>query len=179
MTPREFLDQIAKPNLEEAMQNINDIRIAFNACAAVTALASHLFEYLKDNGLTRFARDGEFKTKFLSQHSEQFRIVHDIAEAHKHARLVRTTLVDSSDALRSEIKDAGYQRWNELLWDGTEAICVRVNGEQRVVIALVLHAIQFLDNEIWLAEQEAELRSPKSIDDWILGNDARGPLEEP
>lgn len=45
MTPKEFLEQIARPNVDDFQSDFDDMRRAFNAIAAVDALAAHLYEW--------------------------------------------------------------------------------------------------------------------------------------
>lgn len=182
MTPQEFAHLIAKPNLNEALKNINDMQRVFNACAGIEGLASHLFHYLLESGVDHWPdsedpkvkavplpdreSDGKFKG-FLSKRNEQFKIVHDIAEAQKHAVLTRgiRTVMSSSELISKE-HGFDYTRWDELVWDAGEAICVQVAGERRVVVALALHALKFLEDEIYMAEAEAETRRPKTLDEF-------------
>ena len=42
MTRREHLELVVRPNMSEMMQGLDDLRLAFDALAAVDALAAHI-----------------------------------------------------------------------------------------------------------------------------------------
>jgi hypothetical protein len=148
MTPKKFSEIIAAPNVEESLNYCTDIRIVFNACAGVEALASHLFVYLRDKAATQFTRDGKFKHHLASQ-SEAFRIIHDIAEVQKHARLdSRSRLVKRSDDVSLQKHGLDISRFGELILDVGDAISVEIDGQIRTVAPLAQQALKFLDNEI-------------------------------
>src|SRR5687768_14424314 len=49
VTPREFLEEVARPNVEDFLASSDDARRAFNAIAAVDALAAHIYSWCKGN----------------------------------------------------------------------------------------------------------------------------------
>jgi hypothetical protein len=49
MTPREFLDEVVRPNVAEFNVNFGSLRTAYNAVAAVDALAAHIYWWCKTN----------------------------------------------------------------------------------------------------------------------------------
>ena len=43
MTPREHLDQVVRPNMQDFAANYGDLRRAFNSAAAIDALAAPIY----------------------------------------------------------------------------------------------------------------------------------------
>ena len=43
MTPKEHLELVIRPNMREMLADLDDIRLAFNAIAAVDALAAQIY----------------------------------------------------------------------------------------------------------------------------------------
>lgn len=56
MTPRQFLNEVVQPNIDEFYANIGSKRHAFNVVAAVDALAAHIFVWCKHNAPQQVAR---------------------------------------------------------------------------------------------------------------------------
>ena len=55
MTPREFLENVVRPNVEDFDANYGSVRQAYNAVAAVDALAAHLYLWCKTNAPSEIA----------------------------------------------------------------------------------------------------------------------------
>src|SRR5271169_407495 len=88
--PRQFLEEVVKPNLTEFANDYASIRLAHNAIAAVDALAAHLFWWCKDNAVISVAtmnEDTDFR-QMLATKDPDYALLHDIAKANKHVRLV-------------------------------------------------------------------------------------------
>lgn len=49
MTPREFLDQVVRPNVADLEANFGSLRHAYNAVASVDALVDHFYPWLVAN----------------------------------------------------------------------------------------------------------------------------------
>jgi hypothetical protein len=93
MTPRQFFELIAKPNVNEMAEDVSDIRLVFNAAAAVDSLAAYIFHWADDIGHWKAVEcnhdDGQFRG-WLAKHSQDFRLTYEVAKANKHVRLARS-----------------------------------------------------------------------------------------
>jgi hypothetical protein len=85
MTPREFLDQVVRPNVAEFNLHSGSLRAAYNAVAAVDALAAHIF--WSDAEVKKDKNDDRYRER-LAKKDENFRLLRDIAKAQKHVRLI-------------------------------------------------------------------------------------------
>ncbi|KAA1174653.1 hypothetical protein FP026_29655 [Rhizobium tropici] len=95
MHPREFYEQVAKPNIAEVIDNDEDYRLAVNAITSVDAAYGVLFEHLKSVDAQilqailfdgKELKDNHFKDHIAKQ-SKEFEIIRDAAYATKHGRL--------------------------------------------------------------------------------------------
>jgi hypothetical protein len=51
MTPRDFLEAVVRPNVDDFHAQFPDLRHAYNAISAVDALAAHLYVWARTNAL--------------------------------------------------------------------------------------------------------------------------------
>lgn len=86
MTPKEFLDQVVTPNVSDFQNDFGNVRLAFNAVAAIDALAANLFNWIKSNatGKERGATNDSAYRAALSKIDVDFPLVRDLAKANKH-----------------------------------------------------------------------------------------------
>jgi hypothetical protein len=93
MTPRQFFDQVVRPNVAEFHADDDDMRHAYNAVAAVDALAAHIYVWCTGNAtaeVTGLKDDSHYRVKLAAAH-DVFRLLRDIAKAQKHVRLTKGT----------------------------------------------------------------------------------------
>ena len=90
MTPREFLDQVVRPNISDFHNGYNDFRYAYNAVASVDALAAHIFYWCKLNEPARVSgqKDDTAYREHLAKADPNFRLLRDTAKAQKHVQLI-------------------------------------------------------------------------------------------
>src|SRR4051794_34428135 len=89
--PRDFLTNIVRPNLAEFEAEFGSERRAFNAIAALDALAAHMFQWCKRNkqaAVVGVADDSDYRARLAGLNSD-FRLLRDIAKASKHVELTR------------------------------------------------------------------------------------------
>jgi hypothetical protein len=152
LTPREYLNDVVRPNLEELEAEFASIRRANNAVSSVDALAAHLFEWCKANAPHEVgsARDDTAFRENLAKRSESFRLIRDIAKAHKHVRLTRGSPLVSA-AAQTNVRSLGWGEaaWDEGRWDGPPQVVVTLDdGTHRVVDAVARQAVAFLEAEM-------------------------------
>ena len=78
MTPRQFLDEMVRPNVADFHRHIGSLRYAFNAIAAVDALAAHIYRWCEVNAPTEIASVAD-DTAYREELSREghFRLVRD------------------------------------------------------------------------------------------------------
>ena len=89
MTPREFLEVVVAPNINDFHSNFADMRHAHNAINTVDALAAHLYVWATENNPNAVADskcDSAYRAK-LAASDKDFALLRDIAKAQRHVRL--------------------------------------------------------------------------------------------
>ena len=152
MGPREHLEQIVRPNVGDLHANYGDVRHAFNAVAAVDALAGHLYRWCCSSAPHAVAgvRDDSAYRDRLAQTNVDFALVRDIAKVQKHIHLNRGS-PQVSTAAQVETRSLGWGqcRWGEGRWGSPPQVVVETDaGEVRVVEAVLDRALNFLEAEI-------------------------------
>ena len=126
MTPKEFLDEIVVPNIDEFKSNFSSLRHAHNAISSLDALAAHLYWWLKNNGVDFEEKDDLEYRKKLSDQNNDFCLLRDIAKAQKHVVLTRHN---------PEVSKASQVESKQLGWGEGEFGQGRFGGVQQVVVA--------------------------------------------
>jgi hypothetical protein len=149
MTPRDYLEQIVRPNLADLADNHGDIRKAMTAVHSADALAAHIFHAVGGRIVCGTTDDSAYR-KLLARESEEFRLVRDLAMATKQVVLDRgEPLVNTADQMVSQ----GFG-WRQAIWaEGRrggppQAVVVTDADEHRVVETVVRKAVEFLEAEM-------------------------------
>jgi len=146
MTPREYLEQIVRPNLAALADNYGDIRKAMTAVHSADALAAHIFHAVGGRIVTGAADDTAYR-ELLAGENGEFRMVRDIAKAAKHVVLERgKPLVSAADQIASN--DVS---WNEAAAgeaSPSQAVVATDAGMHRVIATVVRKAVDFLEAEM-------------------------------
>jgi hypothetical protein len=120
MTPADFFNNIAAPNVDALGSDVGDIRLAVNAILTLDALMGVIHADRHRRGLEA-ADDSAFRNRLADQHFE-YRLVRDAAFALKHGELKSAArLVQRAEQITS------YSgAWDEAVWDrsafDTEAV---------------------------------------------------------
>ena len=155
MTLRDFLHLIVRPNLAEFLAKPDDLRLAFNAVAAVDTLAAHMFRWALDNRPAAVAGlkddDGMYRQRLATKNAD-FDLVFQVAKASKHVRLTRgknIPPVRCVDQVTSELPTWDDNlMWDRFRWD-VEQVFVRPDGGLAQGLEFVLvDALAFLEGEI-------------------------------
>jgi hypothetical protein len=151
MGPREFCADVVEKNIADFHANYADLRHAFNAVAAVDALAAHLCEWCRTNAPHELAGgdDTTYRT-LLAKRDSNFEMLRDVAKAHKHVRLTRgrpkVTL-----ASQTKSREVGYGEGGFGLgrFGGPEQVVIDDNGgHMHYVETVVDDALAFLRTEM-------------------------------
>ena len=145
MTPRDYLDQIARPSIEDFRHHPTSIRHAWTAAAALF----HFRDWLaKDRGAEPSVVQAEFEVGF-----PQFRAIADIANASKHFKLdhsgPRKGL--STQHFRAgrgaAFSDGTYYSDGSTHSDAPDVIRMEFSGERIDVLNLCRQAFTFLQTK--------------------------------
>jgi hypothetical protein len=85
MTPRDFLANVVEPNVVELAANFGSVRCAYNAVAAVDALAAHIFHWVANQDPASIAgmKDDTAYREALAEAYPVFGVLRDLAKALK------------------------------------------------------------------------------------------------
>ena len=152
MDPQEFLRTIVRPNVNDFQVEYGDLRRAYNAVAAVDALAAHVYEWCKDNKPHEVAaakRDTDYRAN-LANRDQNFRLLRDVAKAQKHARLVDgAPLLRKSEQVSSRSIAYGEGTYGRGRYGGPKQIIVDLgNGKCAYLEKIVNAALNFLESEM-------------------------------
>jgi hypothetical protein len=151
MTPREFLYQIVRPNLAEFTQNYGDLRHAFNAIAAVDALAAHIHIWTKANApnLASHGDDTAYRGE-LARQNPQFALLRDVAKAQKHVHLDRgTPQIKNTDNVTARVIGFGEGGYGEGRYGGPPQVIVDLpGGGLAYVETIIAESLNFLEQQM-------------------------------
>lgn len=154
MTPREFLESIARPNLVDLQNQIGDRRIGFNAIFAIDALPAHIFWWCKSNAPHECygqTRDDQMRAFFAKRNSE-YSLVRDIAKAEKHVELIDgNPEIQTTHQIASDQPPWGAVPWGEFPMGPGPFLVIphpKYPGKFRGLLQVLQHALEFLEGEM-------------------------------
>jgi len=152
MTPREFPENVVRPNVHEFHTHYADLRHAHNAVSAVDALAAHLHVWAKQNGVESVISgedDSHFRNK-LAERCPDFRWLRDIAKAQKHVHLTRhAPLITRADQIVSRTIGYGEGNYGEGHYGGVQQVVIDIAPSDFVYLENTIdNALAFLETEM-------------------------------
>lgn len=152
MGPRAFLAKIVRPNVAELNSEFGDLRRAFNAIAAVDALAAHIFLWCRAHAPHEVAgikNDAGYRDK-LAKENADFRLLRDAAKANKHIELTQGhPQVKGASQIKADERGWGSAVWGETRWGSPIQVYVSADpGPTRTADNLVNGALSFLEQEM-------------------------------
>jgi hypothetical protein len=152
MTPRDFLQDVVRPNIAEFEAEYASERRAFNAVAAVDALSAHIYVWCRKNApdeVTDITDDSAFRAE-LAKRCPEVGMLRDIAKAQKHVHLNRGNPgVTTAAQITARPTGWGEGRWGEGRWGGPNQVVVTTDsGELRFVEQIVASGLAFLEAEL-------------------------------
>jgi hypothetical protein len=152
MTPREYLENVVRPNVADLHKQYDSVRLACNAIASVDALAAYIFVWCHEWAPTEFAGLTD-DTKYrgtLAQRNPYFRLLRDTAKAQKHVRLIQgTPLVTKAEQMSSRPIGWGEGPYGEGRNGGPAQVVIDTDdGNLCYVESLVDSALVFLGSEM-------------------------------
>jgi hypothetical protein len=152
MTPREFLELVVRPNVNEFHTDFADQRRAHNAVSAVDALAAHIYVWARTNAPSAVATAGDdshYRNQLAGRNSD-FALLRDVAKAQKHVHLGRhnpqTTRADQITARPIGYGEGPYGAGR---YGGVEQVVVDIaSGDFAYLENVVDQALAFLEAEL-------------------------------
>lgn len=154
MTPREFLDIVVRPDIADFIDNYGDIRLGYNATAAVDSLMAHIFEWCRDNAPTEISDvvdDSAFRHELVRRlNNEDLSLLVEVAKCQKHVRLTRgTPSVTTATQIKTRSLGWGQARWGEGRWGGPPQVSIETNnGNLRVLETVLTRALEAIELEM-------------------------------
>ncbi|TNC16421.1 hypothetical protein FF100_04025 [Methylobacterium terricola] len=114
MTPCEFLEEVAHPNMVQALEEPDSKLRIINAIMSLDALAGIIYTYgssIKDPAISAFKSDTKFRDN-LAEISHSFKVLRDTAFSIKHGELThdKPRLVRSVGSIQERINGFGLFR---------------------------------------------------------------------
>ena len=152
MTPREFLEEIVRPNVADFRTNFGDLRHAHNAVSAVDALAAHLYVWAKANApatVVSVNDDSHYRAS-LALRDPSFALLRDIAKAQKHVHLTRhNPQVARADQITARAIGWGEGGFGEGRFGGPEQVVVDVSPNRFSYVETIIDSsLAFLESEM-------------------------------
>jgi hypothetical protein len=151
-TPRQFLDQIVRPNVADFCADDADVRRAYNAVAAVDALAAHIYVWCTANAPAEVSGckdDTQYRERLAASHDD-FRWLRNIAKAQKHVRLTRNP-PPLSEAAQISARSVGFGEgpFGHGRFGGPQQVVIDISAnEMRYVGQIVVAAFSILESEM-------------------------------
>lgn len=130
-TPAEFFEHYVKPPVEQWRSDPDSEWKAKVAAMALNDMAERYWHYWKDRDRSKVyaaTKPREFREALVLHECEDFQLIWDVADAHKHVEL------DRGNRKVSKSSQAGVQEiafmdglWEEVTWDPFIAMAVRLD----------------------------------------------------
>lgn len=152
--PRNFLNDIVLLNLAEFEKQPGDLRLAFNAVAAIDSLMAHIFFWCKENKPDEVAHlqdDSEYRHYLAGKSAgHEIGLLIDVAKSQKHFRLQRgKKSVTGADQTTVQSLGWGKARWNEGRWGSPPQVVVETDeGATRVLETILKKSLVLLEAEM-------------------------------
>jgi hypothetical protein len=152
MTPREYLENVVRPNVADLHNQYDSLRHACNAIASVDALAAYIFVWCQASAqaeINAITDDSDYRVT-LAQRNPDFRLLRDTAKAQKHVRLTRgTPQLTKAEQMSSRAIDWGEGSYGKGRYGGLPQVVIDTDdGNLFYVESLVESALVFLESEM-------------------------------
>jgi hypothetical protein len=152
MTPRDFLQDIVRPNVSDFYANVGSLRYAHNAVSAVDSLAAHLYVWAIANNpaAVSYANDDSHFRSSLASRDPSFALLRDIAKAQKHVHLTKhNPQVRRAEQIASRSIGWGEGDYDEGRFGGEEQVVVDIGpGKFFYVEKIIDSSLAFLEAEM-------------------------------
>lgn len=132
---RAFFDEHVRPNYDEWMAKPLDQRLAKNSVGDANNMAERVFHYwdgIDQEKLYDQTRPGDYRQALAAEVCPDFQLVNDVADAHKHFTLGRSSRqITRSDQTSPGSLGWDVARWGEGLWGSPEQLVVQLDDGSR------------------------------------------------
>jgi hypothetical protein len=143
MEPRIFLEEVVYPSVADQGANPGEFRHAFNAIAAMDALAARMFHWCRAHWAAVDCLDDTSYRNNLAHRSDDFGLVRDLAIGRRHVDLTRTPVPMSDNQL---VRRASALRTNV---HGSPCLVIKLDsGDLRTISDVIAGALDFLEAEM-------------------------------
>ena len=154
MTPRNFLNDTVLLNIAEYQKHYGDLRLAFNAVAAIDSLVARMFFWCKENKPDEIANlkdDSEYR-HYLAKKlvGDEIELLVDVAKSQKHFQLqYGKKNVTGADQTNIQSLGWGKARWDEGRWGGPPQVVVETDSDEvRVLESILKRSLALLEEEM-------------------------------
>lgn len=151
MTPYEYLELVVRPNYDDMLADISDVRKTHNAIAAIDALAAHIFYWCKDNAqveVNGLGDDGNFRYD-VSKNRAFLQQLHGIAKAAKHFRITRgknqIPVIETITDLAPRSFGYGEGVYGAGPYGGGEQVSFMADGAKMQVSVVLARSLEFYE----------------------------------
>jgi hypothetical protein len=156
MTPSEFRGEVIRPNVAEFNVHVGSLRAAYNAVAAVDALAAHIYVWCVANSgaEVKGIKDDTVYRERLAKRDKangdgNFSLLRDIAKAQKHVHLTRNNpLIERAAQVTARRMGTGELRVGGRVGSGPQVVVDIGPGGIFYVVNVVQGALAFLEGEM-------------------------------
>lgn len=139
----EFFRVHVIPNLQTWQNQSIDIRLAMNAVVSLYHMADHYwyaYSQLDSTRIFNTRSSGKYREE-LAERCNWFKVLRDVAEAHKHMKLTRSSRV-LTQANQTEIRKTGFGegKYSSGSWGGTDSIVIELDDGK------IFHLNEIIEN---------------------------------
>lgn len=152
---RLFFDSFLKPNYDEWLNDHCDLRRAMNATLSANHMADWYFKDLKclKKLPLSISNVREFRDDLVTNICADFKIIRDVADAHKHfelsrpSRNVTTAKQTTAGSLGWGEGGWGEGGWGEGVWGGGPQLIIKLdNGQKRAFSAPMMNVFKMWED---------------------------------
>ncbi|WP_427024689.1 hypothetical protein ACP4J4_01630 [Aureimonas ureilytica] len=151
MTPREYLALVVEPNLEDAAQDVSDVRRTYNAVMAVDGLAAHVFHWCRRHNApyVQGLKDDTWYREQCGKNRANIQMLHDMAKAAKHVELDRgTPTIRTFAEMQPREFGWGEGGYGVGPYGGGDQVSVLIDGQKIQIELLLIQAVDFYKSEM-------------------------------
>jgi len=144
---RKFFESHVLPNYKEWLASPLDERLAKNAVADANNMAARVFHYWRDSDPSKIygaTSEGKYRNELTARECQDFGLVRDVADAHKHFELDRP----NRRLTRADQTARGGMGWGEggfgegVFGGGPQLVVKLDNGTNRPLSAIMKNVIE-------------------------------------
>ena len=144
----EYFDTHVVPAVEEWRKAPTDIRLAMSAAVALNQMADHYWHGFAsvDSGRVFHAENSKAFRAELANKNEDWALLRDVAEAHKHVKLNRPARAVTSAGQAFVISTGfGTTPYGTRPWGGTSSVVIELDNGRRVYFSATVDKVM----ELW------------------------------